>query len=308
MAAVHTATYLPLGVEVTVASESIELLAAIDAGLGRYPSSPMSLGGELAITATVKPDAPDDPAWPSMKAATEGERMIVNCGTSTAVVDMRARTVSLTLAASICAVPDALRLFVESAFTAVNVHAGRLHAIHSALVVADDTGLVLRGPSGGGKSTLTYACLRRGMSVASDDWIYGAAGERAGTFAGYPWRIMLTEVAAGRFVELASVAAVAHPSAEGKKVAIVPPIDRQVPVAHAAAIVLLDPRPLLRLSEITHTEALERFWASSLPSEREHLDRDWVSDLLRRPTYLLCRGGSPVAAAHALHDLAVSLR
>jgi hypothetical protein len=55
-------------------------------------------------------------------------------------------------------------------------------------------------------------------------------------------------------------------------------------------------------------EALERFWAPALPTEREHLTDAWVRGLLDRPVFVLRRGTDPEAAAQVLAELAVSLR
>ena len=87
----------------------------------------------------------------------------------------------MVLPRSLCDVPDALSLLAEAVFTSLHVQAGRMHAIHSALVERDGVALLLRGPSRcAGKTRLTYACLRRGMTVVSDDWLYGPSDGHRG--------------------------------------------------------------------------------------------------------------------------------
>ena len=61
-------------------------------------------------------------------------------------------------------------------------------------------------------------------------------------------------------------------------------------------------------AEIDETQAAERFWESSLPTERDTLAPEWVRRLLDRPRFVLHRGDSPIAAAEALQRLAISLR
>jgi hypothetical protein len=214
----------------------------------------------------------------------------------------------MVLPRSLCGVPDALALLAESVFTSLHVQAGRLYAVHSALVVRDGVGLLLRGPSGAGKSTLTYACMRRGMTVVSDDWVYAPADPTSRRVVGYPWRIMLTEPAAARFAELADVPTVPHTSEEQRKVRVTPPLAVQQVAADVTAVVLLDPDPVLSLQPITAQTAAQRFWAASLPTERDHLDEQWVQSLVQRPTYLLRRGADPDEAAARLDELAASLR
>jgi hypothetical protein len=73
-------------------------------------------------------------------------------------------------------------------------------------------------------------------------------------------------------------------------------------------VVLLDSDTEFSLAPVSQSEAPERFWAASLPTEREHISSQWADGLLDRPTYVLRRGLSPLAAAEALDDLAASLR
>lgn len=303
---VTTREYRPMGVALTVRSESPEMVDAIEAGLARYPE--MGVGGALTIEVAVHDDGEGDPGWPTVRPADGPDRLHIRIGSSTAVLDHRRGIARLSLSRSLCATPDALRLLAESVFTAAGVRAGELHAVHSALVVHEGVGLVLRGASGAGKSTLTYGCLRSGMTVCSDDWIYAAARPPAGRFAGYPWRMLMTQDAATRFPELDGAATVPHPAAEGRKVPVHPPAEQQAVTAEAAAVVLLDPHPVLSLRPLAAMEASERFWAPALPTERDHLATAWVARLLDRPVYLLQRGTDPMAAVQALAELAESLR
>lgn len=283
--------------------DAVDLIAGT---LGAYPDH-LDVGGELQVTMRRHDDTAADPGWPEVTAEHLADGIVVRCGSSTATVDHASSTAVLDLADSFLGITDAVRLFAEAAFTSVHVAARRLHAVHSALVVHEGVGLLLRGPSGAGKSTITYACLRQGMSMSSDDWVYAPAGRPVAEVAGYPWRMMLTAPAAARFPELAGIDLVPHTSAEGWKVPVVPPVERRH-VTHAIdAVVLLDPDPDLQLRRADEDEARRRFWDASLPVERDRLDREWVDDLLARPTFVLQRGASPDDAATALAQLASEL-
>jgi len=301
------ADHQPLGVALHLEQPPAELMDAVDAGLGRYPTD-LGVRGSLKVRTEVHADQPGDPAWPRITAEDGPDQLVVRCGSATMTLRYSTGHVLLDLPSSLLAVPDALRIFVESAFTAAGVHAGELYAVHSALVAHRGVGLLLRGPSGAGKSTLTYSCLRQGLQVCSDDWVYAPATVAPSRFAGYPWRMMMTEDAAARFPELKGQATVPHPAAEGRKVPVVPPVELQLATATVHAVVLLDPDTELSLTPISVDEALERFWASALPTEREHLADDWVRALMSRPVHLLRRGTDPGAAVQALVRLADSLR
>lgn len=284
-----------------------QVIAAVQRGLGRYPQG-LGIGGTVHLDIDVHPSSGGDPGWPSVQADLNDERLVITCGSSHATVWFSTGVGEISLAESLLEVDDAVRLFVESAFTAVHVHHARLIAVHSALVSRHGVGLMLRGPSGAGKSTLTYSCLRRGMGITSDDWLYAATQQPAGWFAGYPWRMLMTQDAAARFDELRDVEPVPHTSQEGCKIAIYPVAERQVPFQEVHAVVMLDPDPEFSLQPVSVAEATDRFWAASLPTEREHISGAWAKGLLDRPVYVLRRGTSPEAAAEALDDLAASLR
>ena len=270
MRARRTIEITPFGSSLVIDSDSEELLEQIGVGLGRYPSLP-DIGGSLRIVVNVDDSLQEPSGWPAMTAEIDGDRLIVRCGQSTMIVDRLAETATITLAPAMLGEPDALRLLVEGAFTSTHTHAGRLYAVHSALVVGGDRGLVLRGVSSAGKSTLTYCCMRAGMGVVSDDWLYGSAAHGPDVLTGYPWRMMMTTAAAERFPELHGAAVVAHPSDDHWKIPIIPPAAQQIVQHDVHAVVFIDPDGDLSIDEIDLSQATERFWDSSLPTERETL-------------------------------------
>ena len=303
----RTIEITPFGSTLVVDTDNVELLEQVRAGLGRYPADP-AIGGTLRVEATVDDTLGEPSGWPAMTAEIDGDQLIVRCGQSTMMLDRRAGLAAITLAPAMLGEADALRLMVEGGFTSMHTHSGRLHAVHSALVVSEERGLMLRGVSGAGKSTLTYCCMRAGMGVVSDDWLYGSAGHGPDVLTGYPWRMMMTTVAAERFPELRGAAVVPHPSEDRWKIPIIPPVDQQIVQHHVHAVVFIDPDGDLAIEEIDLDEAADRFWRSALPTEHETLTQSWVHRLLDRPRFVLHRGTSPADAADELQRLAVTLR
>ena len=298
---------MPFGSSLVVDSESSELIEQLCAGLGRYPAQP-DIGGSLRVRVGIDDSLRGASGWPAMTAAIDGGLLTVVCGDSIMVVDRRVGEATITLAPAMLDEPDAMRLMVEGAFTSTHSFSGRLCAVHSAFVTWGERGLVLRGVSGAGKSTLTYSCMRAGMGVVSDDWLYGSAAHGPDVLTGYPWRMMMTTTAAEQFPELRGAAVVPHPSDDRWKIPIVPPSDQQIVQHHVDAVVFIDCDGDLAIEEIDAAGAAERFWESSLPTERETLAEPWVTRLLEHPTFVLHRGASPTAAAEALQRLAVTLR
>lgn len=297
----------PFGSTLTVQSESAELIAEVEAGLGQYPATP-AIGGALHVSAVIDASMTGPSGWPAMNAETDQGLLTVRCGETMMVVDKGIGQAALALAPAILGERDALRLMVEGAFTATHVHGRRLCAVHSALVTSHDRGMMLRGVSGAGKSTITYSCMTMGMGIVSDDWLYGSAAHGPAVLTGYPWRMMLTTTAAEGFPELRDAAVVAHPSEDRWKIPITPPVQQQV-VQHAVdAVVFIEAHGDLAVDRISGVEAAERFWGSALPTERDSLTPGWVDQLLDRPCFVLRRGATPCGAAQAVQRLAQSLR
>ena len=69
------------------------------------------------------------------------------------------------------------------------------------------------------------------------------------------------------------------------------------------AVVFLEPGTTPELARIPQHEAIERFWASALPSERADLPALFVEALTDRPTWRLCRGDHPARAAELVQRL-----
>ncbi len=75
-------------------------------------------------------------------------------------------------------------------------------AIHAAAVVKNNTCLLLCGPSGTGKSTLAYACLRRGYKLLAEDVVQANVSGKSLKLWGMPWKSHLLAESLPFFPEL----------------------------------------------------------------------------------------------------------
>lgn len=298
----------PFGIAFDLDTDDARVLDAAGAALARFPRGAGG-AGQLHLEVRTGCDTAEDPAWPVTSVALDehDRTLTLRCGSARLHADIAAGRASAVLPPSLLAVPDAVRMVVEGAFSALAINAGILHAVHAGLVTYRGRGLLLRGPSGAGKSTLTYAALAAGCRVVSDDWTYAVAAEAPDRLWGYPWRVFLVDEAMRFFPELAGAPRVAHPGADRIKLAVEPPVNRRRRGSAVDAVVFLDPDRRLSLCAIDAAEAAERFWTPALPTERRGLPERWVAGLLRRPTYVLRRGEDPHAAAALLQELAASL-
>ncbi len=96
------------------------------------------------------------------------------------------------------------RNFVECLpFTLATHGRGATHSyVHASAVAKGNKGLILSGPPGAGKSTLAYACVRRGFHIVADDVVYLKEGEAPLTAWGNTHRLRLLPEAIKLFAEL----------------------------------------------------------------------------------------------------------
>lgn len=296
----------PFGARIALTADDERFLAAARFALGRYPTDGQ-LPVRVHITASTLTTT-TDPIWPvtRLHETTDGLELRSGPSVVTVVRHPTATTATVELERSLLADPDATRVFVEAAFWSAAIGGGALHAVHAGLV-ASPTGrgaLLLRGESGAGKSTLTYACLRRGMTMASDDWVYAPADRPPTRLHGYPWRMWLTVEAAARFPELATIESRPHPGSDRIKVPVAPAVGRRRRQLVPAAVVFIEPSATVGLDPVAADEARLRFRRSALDSERGSLPEEFVGALLDRPCLVLRRGPSPDDAATLLDHLA----
>lgn len=94
----------------------------------------------------------------------------------------------------------ALRVPIEDAVSAL-LWTGPVVAIHSACVMLNGHGVLLAGDSGAGKSSLAYACARRGWTFVSDDTSCLVKRGEGRQIIGNPYRFRFRETAGSLFPE-----------------------------------------------------------------------------------------------------------
>ena len=105
-----------------------------------------------------------------------------------------------------CASPEAiknhelLRVPIDNMICAL-LWTSHVTAVHAACVMLRGKGVLLAGHSGAGKSSLAYACARRGWTFVSDDTSCLVKRAEGKTVIGNPYRFRFRESAGGLFPE-----------------------------------------------------------------------------------------------------------
>jgi len=207
----HSTTYPVLGIPVRYESDSAEVLQVAEEAFGGWRGAPVSaewagadpvavrihltLGHELAGPPAKVRVRLREPGGLSLRAP--GLRAFADVGRRRAVA--RVTTGMLKHRAHFrYAVLEAMTLFILTRLDR--------EPIHAAAVVRGGTALLLAGPGGVGKSTLTYAARRAGLGVLSEDCVFLQEAPAPRVW-GFPGFVHLHPDAVRWFPELAGTSA-----------------------------------------------------------------------------------------------------
>ncbi len=181
--------------------------------------------------------------------------------------------------------------------------------IHAACVVKDGVTLVLTAATGTGKSTLTYACARRGYRVLTEDMVQVKVRPEGVTLWGMPWRLHLLPSVKLLYPELANL----EPVQVNREWKLVVDLEARFPnstMTHA------DPGLVVLLTRgehgATHIEPVSRAEALTELEVVWPWEIGWTDEMEQGAArvvggaYRLFMNGSPDEAVDALDTLAAA--
>lgn len=136
-----------------------------------------------------------------------------------------------------------------------------LTPLHAACIARGGIGVLLCGDAEAGKSTLAYACARKGWSYVADDGSHLVRDSSTGTIAGNPYLIRLRADAPKLFPELSSLTPVERPNGK-PSLEIRTPDLRITPAVTARAgfaVFLNRASGEQHLADYNRTDAFDRF-------------------------------------------------
>jgi len=198
--------FSPLGVTLRLETNSTEIRDACRASFGSYGDfGPLARASQFTVRLLVDASFTAAPPWPDVVFRRHGDMLYASAGgQNTAVADLRRRQAFGFVSPAMAGDSDFLRRnFLDClVLTMMTRGAGATHTyVHASAVAKCDRGLILCGPRESGKSTLAYACARRGFEIVADDVVYLRAGRNL-TAWGRPWRLRLLPDCTRFFPEL----------------------------------------------------------------------------------------------------------
>lgn len=186
--------------------------------------------------------------------------------------------------------------------------------VHAACVVEGGTSIVLQGKAGRGKSTLAFACVRRGYRVLAEDGLLIRCRPEGARLWGVPWKLHLLPDSRRFFPELAHEQPRLQINGEWK-LEIEPETfyPGSTTTNAAPGIVLFlergEQRGPTRIEPVPLAQAQQEFeviwpWWVGWTQEMEHQ----VARLLEGGTYRLWMNGSPDEAVDALDTLLAQIK
>ena len=206
----HAAFY-PLGFPLAFSTNSDAVMAAARSTWGAF--TPAYPGTALSLEITVLPGENRLPPRPTFRS--QQHLMSIVCDAQNQVIiDLNRGCATAWVTEHVANDADFLRQHFLESSAGVLTLAKHLASVHGGLVARGGSGVLLCGESSAGKSTLSYACARRGWTFITDDGTF-LVRDRAGRHAvGNPQTVRFREDATRFFPELAEHPIVVRPNGE----------------------------------------------------------------------------------------------
>jgi hypothetical protein len=302
----HVGQYAPLGITLNLQTNSIRLLQTAEAAFGRY--GPAGAGApEISIRILVEDTFSAAPPWPAPVVRGHGDLLYIAAGSENVIVaDLARRHAFGFLSPAMAEDTSTLRTsFLECAVFAIATHgtgATRSY-VHASAVARGDSAFVFSGPCESGKSTLAYACGRRGFRIVTDDVLYLRSDAGDLTAWGRPWRLRFLADCTRLFPELDCSSALLTPENEIEiEVEDLLPGGTQLCCRPSALFFLNRCGTSPRMERITADDAvtlLARDLIADLPAVTEKHCRAWRL-LAEQGSYILHYGHDPASVVDLL--------
>ncbi len=191
----------PLGFSVDISTNSREVLTAAEESWGRCAKafSEPAVHLRVGVVDAENGVCPQEPTWRAWRNLLVTVADAGNCS----VCDLRQGAAFSWLTQAAVENRPYLRYYFLEGPALSLLEKMYLAPLHAACVRLEDQGVLLCGDSGAGKSSLAYACARRGWTYISDDTSSLIRSRKQPTIVGNPYQFRFREAGVELFPELA---------------------------------------------------------------------------------------------------------
>jgi hypothetical protein len=193
-------TLYPLGFAASVATNHESVIQAAESVWGRFEKAYDSPPVELRIAVAESPNGKRPPA--RMPRAQGHLVSLVHDADNFLHLDLRSGFAFGWLTSAVADDVSYLRYHFVEGWLCLLIQSLHLATLHAACVALNGKGVLLAGNSEAGKSTLAYACARRGWDYLCDDGSHLIRKSDSRTILGNPYQIRFRPNARSLFPEL----------------------------------------------------------------------------------------------------------
>ena len=306
----HEKQFIVMGEPLLFQTNTPTLLAIAQQAFGRFPQTTSSIEPPLIMQLFVQadPDINQNQGYPRPVYDSHSHLFYMNIGrVNYAVADLKSGFAFGYMTQQMVQDTQFVRrTFIETLAQAMLSMGRDFVAIHAACVVKDGRSLMFYGQAGVGKSTLAFACLRRGYQILAEDVVQVKIKPSGLHLWGIPWQCHLLADSVRFFPELAEYPLQMQSNGEWK---IEVMLEQQYPGStrtnSPAAILIMLARDsqnqVARIEQLAPEVARARFdviWPWEVGWKP--LYEQQLAQLLAQQTYQLYLGDTPDKSVDAL--------
>ena len=225
-----------LGLPLAVHTHSVVVANAVRTGWSAGTAESDQPGWTLEIVVVPGDPATERPAFEFLPSRLELRAGDTNFGWA----DLESRRAHLTVSAGTAAAIETFRWFYLDALVCTMLAQCEVTPLHAACVSREGHGVLLCGPSGVGKSTLSLASAAAGWDLVAEDATYAVNRGPAGLVRGRPGAVRLRPDALRFFPAIAGDRAGVHPNGKATVQVEVERLGiRTADATHIRAVVML---------------------------------------------------------------------
>jgi hypothetical protein len=207
----QSATHYPMGFPLRIETNSADVLDAVSQFCSGWPNR-NGHSQPVTVRIAVSDSESSAPGTPAIFSGQGHLVSVIQDPENFAIADISRSFAFARFTRNVARDAAHLRYHFLEPIVWLLLDAAHLAPLHASCVALHGCAVILCGDSGAGKTSLAYACARRGWNYLSDDATHVLRGREPVTVAGRPFHIRFRESARDLFPELNAFTAERRPN------------------------------------------------------------------------------------------------